>query len=340
LRNVFFLAWAAYLVAAFALPAAWLYDPSLRVLDAALWPAVSAVGRPATVALLAVVLAAATMVGQRLLTDNRRLREAKRRAGLLAKEAADLPNDSPRRARIAGLTAPVQGRIVLASFVPLAVLLGPLVMSILWLADRMDPAAWNPDPGSPLNVVATVDGDFSGPFTLDVGGGLTLDDSSPATRRLPPIRQVLEEHAEVLTDPERLASLPEPVRAAAERAGQGGSLQAYLAGGIPPQRIAWQARSPEEGGRFRVALHAAGAAPLAVDVVLGDTHPPPPSRATGSDGSPLVALEVVCPRSDRKRAFWTPLAALGVSWDTGWLAPYLAAYVVAMITLRRVLRLA
>ncbi|MFO8014899.1 MAG: PEP/pyruvate-binding domain-containing protein [Phycisphaerae bacterium] len=340
LRNGFALAWAAYLVAAFALPAAWLYDPSLRVLDAALWPAVASLGRPATVALLAVALAAATMVGQRLLTDNRRLAEAKRRAALLAKEAADLPKDSPRRKTITHLTAPVQTRSVLASFVPLAVLLGPLLMSIMWLADRMDPAAWNPDPGSPLNVVATVDGDFREPLTLDVEGGLALDASSPATRRLPPIREVLEAHADVLTDPERLASLPESVRTAAERAREHGPLQAYLAGGIPPQRMAWQVRSPEEEGRFHMALHAGGAPPLAVDVVLGDADPPAASRATGGDGSPIEALEVVAPRSDRKRVFWAPLAPVGMQWDTGWLAPYLVAYIAAMVVIRRALRLA
>jgi pyruvate,water dikinase len=340
LRNVSFLAWAAYLVAAFALPAAWLYDPSLRMLDAVLWPAVAALGRPPTVALLAVALAAATMVGQRLLTDNRRLCEAKRRAGLLSQEAADLPKDSPRRKMIAQRTAPVQIRTTLASFVPLAVLLGPLVMSIMWLADRMDPAAWNPDPGSPLNVVATVDGDFREPLTLEVEGGLALDESSPATRRLPPIRKVLEKHADLLTDPERLASLPESVRTAAERARKNGSLQDYLAGGIAPQRMAWQVRSPEKGGRFRVALHAAEAPPLAVDVVLGEAHPPVPSRATGGEGSPLEALEVVAPRSDQKRAFWNPLAAVGISWDTGWLVPYLAAYIVAMLLFRRALGLA
>ncbi len=335
LRNVFFLAWVAYLVAAFALPAAWLYDPSLRVLDAALWPAVASLGRPATVALLAVALAAATMVGQRLLTDNRLLREAKHRAGLLTQEAAGLPKDSPRREAITQLTAPVQMRTTLASFVPLAVLLGPLVMSIMWLTDRMDPAAWNPDPGSPLNVVATVDGDFREPLTLDVEGGLALDASSPATRRLPPLRKVLEAHADVLTDAERLALLPESVQRAVERARANGSLADYLAGGLPPQRIAWQVRSPEEGGRFRVALHAGDAPPLAVDVVLDDAQPPAPSRATGGEGSSLMALEVVAPRSDRKRVFWTPLAAVGIAWDTGWLVPYLAAYIVAMLLFRR-----
>ena len=84
LRNAATLFWALYLVVLLAWPAA--YDGSMAVLDRLLWPVVKACGRVGTVALIAAALAAATMLGQRILTDNARLREAKRRAGRLQRK--------------------------------------------------------------------------------------------------------------------------------------------------------------------------------------------------------------------------------------------------------------
>jgi pyruvate,water dikinase len=108
-RRAFLIGWGAYLLAAFLLPDHILYQPSLRVLDALLWPLTGLLGRTGVVVLVAAVLAVLTMVGQRRLTDQPRLREAKRRAAALARQAAGLPRESPRRqamTRLAGQVYP------------------------------------------------------------------------------------------------------------------------------------------------------------------------------------------------------------------------------------------
>ncbi|HEX8914652.1 MAG TPA: PEP/pyruvate-binding domain-containing protein, partial [Humisphaera sp.] len=138
LRNVALLAWGVYLLLLFVLPDAWLYRPSLHAVDAAFWWLVPLVGKQWTVAVVAAVVAVSTMVLQRALTDNARLREAKRRAGVLSHEAAGLPPESPRRLAINRLTAPVQARVLAAAMVPLAVGLAPMVLTFLWMPARMD----------------------------------------------------------------------------------------------------------------------------------------------------------------------------------------------------------
>ncbi|MGE5609694.1 MAG: PEP/pyruvate-binding domain-containing protein, partial [Bacillota bacterium] len=129
LRNLTGLIWGVYLIAAYTLPANWVWQPSLRGLDWMFWPMVRALGKPATVAIVSASLAALTMIVQKWLTDNGRLLEAKRRARLLLKEAAQLPKRCKRRYAMEDLAAAVQMRVALAAFVPLAVLLGPMVMT-------------------------------------------------------------------------------------------------------------------------------------------------------------------------------------------------------------------
>src|SRR5205807_8942101 len=76
--------------------------------------------------------------------------------------------------------------------VPVGLLLGPMVMTFVWLKERVDPASKNPPPGSSVRVVATVDSDLRSPVTLSVPPPLSLDDTSPPARTLPPIRETLE----------------------------------------------------------------------------------------------------------------------------------------------------
>ncbi len=80
LRDLLAAAWTAFLLAVFFLPDRWLCQPVLAALDFVLWPIVRGLGKPATVAIVAAGIAALSLVVQRLATDNRRLREAKRRA--------------------------------------------------------------------------------------------------------------------------------------------------------------------------------------------------------------------------------------------------------------------
>jgi len=321
-------------------------------MDALLWPLIPALGRPATVAIVAAVFAVLTMVGQRILADHHRLREAKRRAALLTKEAARWPADSPRRGALARLAAPVQTRVVLAAFVPLAVLLGPLVVSVMWLADRMPPDLWNADPGAAVDVVALVDGDYAGTVSIQVQPPLALDASFEPERRVPPIRETLEKHSAALVAAEHAADLPERIRALVAKAGERQPLSAFLAAQIPPQAVAWKVRSSEgDEGVFPIAVAADGAPPVVAHAVFGDSLPPAPAEVEGSADTPVRSVRLAYSKPEIKRVFWAPLARFGwaegegwthalvawTAWDWGWLATYILAYLPAMFALRRLL---
>ena len=119
LRNWFALGWGVYLLAAWVLPERWVYGPTMKVLDSAPWPLVRGLGKPLTVVVIAAGMALLTMVMQRWMTDNVRLKEAKRRAKQLQQEAQGLPENSPRRRMLEALARPVQGRIAAAVLLPI-----------------------------------------------------------------------------------------------------------------------------------------------------------------------------------------------------------------------------
>ena len=373
LRNVFLLVWGAYLVAAFALPAAWLYRPTMAALDAALWPLVAAFGKAGAVAVLAGGLAVITMAGQRLLTDNQRLRVAKARAARLRAEAGGLPADSPRRQAllalaglrpgVAGLrpggAGPVHTRVFLAALVPIAVILGPMVMSFMWLPQRVDPASWNPRPGATAYVTAMVDGDYLKPVTLTADSGLVLEAVTPASQSNKPVRATLEE---LLASWQKMAkgSPPERVGRGAPRptlaedsppdAVMVADLTEYLKGQIPAQGISWTLRTPEDRpGRFAVSLAADGAEQVRTRLVLGDRWPPESKEDLGDGkgpvqtarpagmGSPirLVKVKYVEAKTQGADVFWAPLAVFGrPDWDAGWLSLYLVVYLPMMFLCR------
>jgi phosphohistidine swiveling domain-containing protein/uncharacterized membrane protein (DUF106 family) len=357
LRNAFLLVWAAYFVAAFALPQGYVYRPSIQALDAVLWPLAAWLGKHAVVAIVAAALALLTTAGQWLLTDNRRLQVAKQRAALLRKQMANLPRHSPRWNALAALAAPVQMRITLATFVPLAVLLGPMVMSVAWMPERIDPAAWNPRPGAVAHVTAAVCGEFLAPVTLTHDAELALDATTPAAQVLPPIRATLEDLLGKWREASDLSTKPWEVERVATltREETPADLAEFLKGEIPPQNLVWTLHTPDDrSGRFTVALAHEGAAPLRVHIVLGDRYPPE-FRADLGDGkgpvqvmrpadgvSPIRMVKVVYvePKTQGGRAFWTPMAALGWPWDAGWLLLYIVVYLPAMLLCRWTLRLA
>jgi len=358
IRSFFLAIWGLYLLAVFVLPPAWLYDPSIKLLDAVLWPLVVRLGKPAAVAILAASLAALTMIGQRLLTDNRRLRVARRRANRLRREAAKLPKDSPRAVAISQLTAGVQTRIVGAAFVPLAIILGPMIMSFVWLPARVDPASRNARPGAIVYVTVTVDGEYLQPITIRPDSALKLDRPQQASQSLPPIRSTLEKLQARWQQPSDLSGQPWEVRSAAMRTRRAmlDDLADYLDAGIPPQTLSWSIRTPPDlPGRFPVTLETEGADPICVHLVLGDLDPPEPKEDLGdgkgpvqfvraeSERSPLRSARVIYKGKEMQgdQSFWVPFKDLGWSnWDAGWLITYLAAYLLAMFPLRWVLRVA
>jgi rifampicin phosphotransferase len=348
LRNLGFAIWSAYLLLLFLLPQSWLYQPSLAVLDFVLWPLVRALGKPGATAVIAALLAAATMVGQKLLTDNTRLQLAKKRAAALTKEASKLPPDSPRAIALRTAAAPVQARVVGASFVPLALLLGPMVLIFLWLPLRVDPASWAAAPGTPVRIVATIQTDhkdLQGSIRIDLPPGLALHPDSPATRNPPPIRKTLETYRATLK-PSDLSAVPWELRELAEQARREklAELDAYLASPIPAVPVEWTVLTPEnQSDTWPIAI-TAGQDRLTLPITLGNRHAPPTSEITQPAGHPVTSLKAIYAPPPRKPTFFAPFGFLGRSslayWDIGWLGVYLLAYVPAMFLLRWALRIA
>ncbi len=338
LRDAGLLVWGLFLVAFFLLPEPWVRTPLRAMLDRLLWPFVTCCGKVGTVALVAAFFAVATLVAQRLLTDNRRLNEVKRRGTRLRKQSAALPPDAPRKSVLDALAKSAQSRVAAAAFVPLAVLLGPMVLSFDWLTLRVDPASWNLPSGTSVTVQATVASDWRGPVVLEAEPPLVLDDLTPATRTLPPVREALERLHSDWLKPTDLTALPWDVRAAAERTRRDmlADLQAYLRAGVPPETLTWTLRSPAATpSRFGVRVHAGDdAATLAV--VLGDAYPPAPREADIAGGRLLQSVRVLYPPPPTKPVFWRPFASLGhPGFSLGWLWVYVLVYVPVMVAAKK-----
>jgi uncharacterized membrane protein (DUF106 family) len=336
-RNLFLLIWGVYLAAAFLLPEHVLYQPSLSVLDFFLWPLVRAFGKPAAVAIIAGGMAALTMFGQKFWTDNARLLVAKRRAAKLNDEAFTFPKDSPRDLALRRLASPVQTRVVLASFVPLAVLLGPMVMTFMWLEPRVAPNAWNAPPGTPVRVIAMVKPDHAKTLTLSVPGGVNVVE--PVKQNVPEVRRVLEKFRATELKQSDLSNLPWEMREPAEeyRRQRLGDLNTYLSD-IPPFPVTWNITTGDKPGHWPVKVETDAGKSLTVDVVLGDAHPPAPAEIMNDSGQPLASVKVAYePTSSEKPYFFAPF---NKNWDWGWLGVYLLAYLPVMFLLRAVLKIA
>ena len=337
LRNVSLIAWGAYLLSMLSWPAELLYQPSLAALDKILWPIVAAWGMPAVVVVVAGSLAALTMIVQWVLVDNRQLREAKRRAALLMSEAATLPADSPRRAALRRLAAPVNVRLLSAAMLPIGLLLGPMIMTFLWFPVRVDPASWNAEPGTTVRVVASVDCSHPGTVTLNTASPAYLANSSPSECTPPPIAEALDQLAAA---PDELWD--DVVDSDKPRAELRSALKKYIASGLEPRNVMWEIKTPPRAeGSFQVTISTSGAEPLKLNIVLGNRRPPSPREVFADAESPIRSARAIYPPPETKRIFWTPLAWLGDNqWDAGWLLTYLLAYLPVMFVVRWILRIA
>ena len=338
-RNVALLVWGAYLLAVFVLSPGWLYQASLAVLDEALWPLAASLGKPAAVAIIATSLAVLTMVGQRFLTDNRRLREARRRAAALMKEAAGLPRESPRRAALASAAGPVNVRLLAAAMLPIGLLLGPMVMTFVWFPERVDPASWNAEPGTVVRVVAVVDNTFDEPVTLAIAAPARLAEFTPASQTPPPVRKTLEALLAEMRKGPAAGERPwqDVVDSDQSREELCADLKDYLDAAPAEQGMMWEIRTPlEESGRFDVTVAAGDVAPMKLSIVTGDLYPPSPSQIDGDSDSPIRSVRIVYPAPEQKRVFWAPggPGRAGV----GWLVVYLLAYLPTMFGIRWMLK--
>ncbi|HVT81958.1 MAG TPA: PEP/pyruvate-binding domain-containing protein [Phycisphaerae bacterium] len=349
-RNIAAAVWAVFVIAFFLLPPAWVYGPTLAFMDRLLWPLVRAVGRPWTVAIAAGFIAVITLLLQKLMTDNQRLLEAKRRAAELLRQAGQLPAESPRRRALERFAAPVQARVLAAALVPVGMLLGPMVIPFSWFKERMETDKWNAAAGTPVEVVAYVDPAWQHPITLTIPPPLELDRSTPSAQAVPPLRPTLEQLLALYQAP----PLPTSPDAWRLQAGPGltpadaaADLRSYLAAGVPPQPLRWQILPPE---------HTTGAFPLMattdsttarLTAVLGDDNPPEPSHLTAT--GPIRELRLTYAKDPQQRIFWRPFAFLGNAsgslakignWDAGWVWLYVIAYLPVLFGTRAVLKVA
>jgi len=372
-RNVFLVVWSVFFLVYFLGPP-FLQEASFQILDAALLPLVAAAGKPAMVALVAGLFALLTMIGQKLLTDNRRLREAKRRASALHKEAKSLPDDSPRFRALTSLARPVQTRIMRAAFVPLAVLLGPMIVVFLWLPQRVDTAVRNAKPGSMVKVTAMVDGDCDKAVRLAVEEPLALAESSEPEQRIFLARPPLEQHLRKLRDTQSdLGETAWDVAPAVRRNRQAylEELEAFLAGEMPDQKLSWEVATPEAtAGKWPITLSVAGGQTATVYAVLGEGYAPQPKEdlVVKAGNRERTDRQVQVWRADAQHAaikeiqlryrdpnpikgqdtFWKPLDWFEPHENTGpikalfppWLVLYVAVYIVAMFALKAALRVA
>ncbi|MDZ8119300.1 PEP/pyruvate-binding domain-containing protein [Pontiella agarivorans] len=327
--------WGGLLALVFLLPPRLLHDPLFGILDALLWPLVRGAGMVGTVAVVAGVFGLLPILGQKLLTDNDRLFVAKRRSGRLRKAAAGLPADSERRKKMEALAAPVTTRILKASMVPLALILGPMILVFMWFPARVDPASWNASPGRMVSIVAEVDGECAEPVSLAVAEPLTLDSESVQT--LPPIRAELEMIRVGWQQGSAMPELPWEVQAAGEQVRKTmlASLNAYLRNGVPPQKLTWLIQVPETAeGAFPVSLRIGDVAETEFNLVFGKSVPPEPS-AWLEVSEQVVSVTVNYPRALQKASFFT---LPGTKKDLGWLGVYLLIYLPVMFGSKFLLR--
>ena len=366
-RNICFVVWATYFALAFW-PNDWatdhVYRPTMTLLDLVLWPMVPAVGWPVTVLLFSIMMASLCMVLQKLLTDNRRLLVAKDRAASLRAEAMKLPPDAPRRAALLAAAAPVQWRVMGASFVPLGLLLGPMIMSVFWLTDRID--VHNPPPGTSLQVVARIDGEFTGQIQAICSPGMSVDiDQTAVVQALSPIRATLEALQNRWTRERSLGVQPWALRAAGEVAREAtlASLAEYLLHPIPAQELVWTIATPATGDSGEVLLwqKADGATPptellARIPLRLGPAVPALPCELVSRPPSPDEFIPVIRPahgpvqrvvirpmeaqKQEKKQPFIQPFTRLGWMWDPGWIVFYIAVYLPAMFLCRYILKVA
>jgi hypothetical protein len=238
--------------------------------------------------------------------------------------------------------------------VPVGLLLGLLVMPLAWFNDRMDPSVPRGLAGSSAQIVATVNSDWSKPVQIVVPPPLALDETTPVSRMLPPIRKTLEHLLALYRQPRNQPELPWELQVAPDLAWEqtADDLRNYLDAGIPPRGVTWMIRTPPGTvGRFPVKVMAEGHPAVTANVVLGEEYPPGNLIALGGHDSPVKELRVVYPPSRQKPVFWQPLAGFGnrnhlplakylAAMDVGWLWVYILTYLPALFASRAVLKVA
>ena len=335
LRDRALIFWLLFIAALFVLPPALLYQPVFGLMDVLVWPLIPTVGPVLAAAIMAVITASATLLTQRLTSDLPRLHLAQERAKQLEKEAAALPPDSLRADACRQAAKPVGRRIAISGLNPLGLLLGPMVVSFLWLGERLAPIAQNADIDAPIQITATVAGDYRGAIMCAVTSPFMLEGDSERT--LPPIRSTLQNLQRQWSQPFNLDHQPWAVQAAALATSQQMrvDLAAYLAGPMPDETVRWTVRAATS--TISQVVIRAGADSLTVPIAIGARHPTQVLETLG-DGL-IRQVMIIPPPSRTKPIFWAPFTKIGWAFDFGWLGVYILAYLPPLFILRKVLRL-
>ncbi len=316
--RILAVAWAIYLVAFFVLPQRYVHQPTLRVLDVVLWPIARTLGKPAVVAVVAVGVAVLTLLVQKSATDNRRLREAKRRAAELKRRVRSFPEGTPEAGGPDASDSPSA-----ASNAGGGVDSGWLVAGADGVAVRLVPGACR---SGGMERSGRLGGTDCRDWWIAIGASrsesrcrrrLSVDDSTPPSRTLPPLRATLEHLLVLYRQPRDDPAEPWELKLAPDlgREQTANDLQAYLEAGIPPQGITWLLRPPEDmSGRFSVTVTAGAHPPVSLFVTLGDNVPPTPRLCHGSG---RLAGQGTARDLSEAQAGAGVLAAAGVSGRTG-----------------------
>jgi hypothetical protein len=247
---------------------------------------------------------------------------------MLEKAAKKLPADSPKKTRLLDLTFAPTVRFVLASFVPLGLLLGPLMTTFTWMQSRMDGANWNMPPGKAVEIVLKVNPDKTAPVGIELPRPLELTTDCPMKQSIPPIKAYLEEQLAKWRREKSADPLMDPIRQQTLN-----DLENYLKNpGVPPQELRWSVETANaRPGVYPVTLRMGQGEAARVNLILGDAAAPELS-APKPNAQYFSSLAVEYARECQP--FFTPLKKIGISWDIGWLGVYLLAYLPAMAVVR------
>ena len=190
-------------------------------------------------------------------------------------------------------------------------------------------------------VDASFDGETAEEIVLEVPAPLNINGAESQIKKLPPIRQELEELRSEWRNASDMGSLPWEVQSAGDhtRKVMLASLNAYLKEDIPPQIVTWRVNIPENAaGAHPVKLSVGENSGADFKLVFGSSEPPPMGEIR-PDHTSLKTVTVNYPRSLHKAVFWTPLAMIGgPKWDFGWLGVYLLAYLPLMFIAKLIFR--
>ncbi|RMD74331.1 MAG: hypothetical protein D6820_16910, partial [Lentisphaerae bacterium] len=285
-----------------------------------------------------------------------------------------LPRDHSQYRALSELCTQVRNRLSRAGIVPLSILLGPLILSFLWCASRLDPANRNPAPGSSFIVTAEVDPDFAGAVRLVIPPQLQLDAQYPSVQKITLYRPVLQRFLNAWHQRQHeisTRSFFEQIQLSAVWQRYMDELEHFIKHGqLPPQYLHWRIISPLRSCLWMIQVRTDNdTGGLKLTLPVGDTVPPCERELISLPGprgksrqisawmskadnprSPVRAIwAAVQQKPVARQPFWGPLAWLEPPPGTPprwyhaifapWIVLYLLVYLPLFFITRAILRI-